>query len=156
MKSNLFLTLAICLLFFSCNKKNENPNCLAVINPLKLKFNIIDKGSQKDLFFAEGAAYQVSDLKIYKSGTKHELPLKIEVEGESNKKNFSINLDGDVTSGSLEFNIGASIKHKLDYSASIIKTPCPEYKIDEIKFNQTAVTTNTGIYMLNVGYGIIN
>ncbi|MGQ7856368.1 hypothetical protein ACUN24_19210 [Pedobacter sp. WC2501] len=151
MKSNLFLTVALCLLLFSCNKKSENPNCLAVINPPKLKFNIISQESQKDLFFAESAAYQISDLKIYKySDTKHEQPLKIEVqvEGESGKKNFSINLDGALTNGSLEFNIGSSIKHKLDYSASIIKTPCPEYKINEIKFNQTVVTTNTGIYML--------
>jgi hypothetical protein len=150
MKSHFFLTLAICLLFFSCDKKTENPNCLAVIAPLKLKFNIINKESQKDLFFAEGPSYQISDLKIYNStDTKHEHPLKIEVEGEHNKKNFSINLDGDligIKTGSLEFNIGASIKHKVDYSVSMAKNPCPEYKIEEIKFNQTVVTPNAGIY----------
>lgn len=147
MRSNLFLALAICFLFFSCNKQGENPNCLAVISPLKLKFNIIDRDSQKDIFFAQGAAYQISDLKIYRStDTKHEQPLRIEVGGEPDKKNFSINLDGNITSGSLEINIGTSIVHKLDYSVSVRNTPCPEYKINEVKFNQAVVTSNTGIY----------
>lgn len=152
MKSNYFLTLVICLLVFGCdNKKIENPNCLAIITPLSLKFNMIDRDSKRDLFFTEGSAYQISDLKIYKtSDTKHEQPLKIEVQGELGKKNFLIRLDGDLTTkgGSLEFVIGTAIKHRLDYAVLTEKTPCPEYKIDQIKFDQTVVISNAGIYPL--------
>ncbi|KPH13385.1 hypothetical protein [Chryseobacterium sp. ERMR1:04] len=152
MKLNFFLTLSICLFFFGCdNKKIQNPNCLAVINTLDLKFNIVDRESKKDLFFTEGAAYQISDLKIYKtSDIKHEQSLKIEVEGEPGRKNFSIKLDGDLITkeGSLDLLIGNAIKHRLNYTVLTEKKPCPEYKFDQIKFDQTVVTSNTGIYML--------
>lgn len=156
MKSHLFLGgLTVCLLLFSCNKKSEAPNCLAVIEPLNLKFNLVDKESKMDLFFAENPTYEVSAIKIYQSfDIKHEHPLKFVVESNQGEENFSIVLDDFLTnnnqSNSLTFVIGTTINDQLDYSVYMTNTPCPGYNIKEIKFNKTVITSNKGTYTFTI------
>lgn len=148
MKTN-FLFVAIVVLLFGCGTKNESPNCLAVINILELKFNIIDKTSQKDLFFDQNAVYKESDLKIYKStDTNHEKPLQVVVQSSQGRKYFSVRLSDDLKQGSLDIVVETLAKDQLEYNASLVNNPCPEYTLSEVKFNKTNVLPKNGIYAL--------
>lgn len=149
MKTKLIMGIAMFVLLLSCTKKSEKPNCLAIISPLKLNFNLIDKDTKKDLFFSETPKYQINEIAIYKSSdTEKKNPLKVNVETIQGNKNFYIIL-ADFTlnqKSSLLFIVGSTNSDKVEYSVKKTDDVCPDYKIIEINFNQNVINPTNGVY----------
>jgi len=150
MKPTLITLFSIFMLIVSCSKENEKKLvCAAFINPISFKFNLIDKDSKADLFFAENPKYQISDLKIYRTEDVSKKPLVITVNNNQGAKSFKIDLDnGNVGGNTLVVEIGSTTSDMLKHTVKKSNEICASYIINEVRFNETLITPSNGVYTL--------
>ncbi|MBK1439812.1 hypothetical protein JHJ32_07445 [Parapedobacter sp. ISTM3] len=129
----LLLVIGLGILVASCSKEEKQP-CLAVINPDTLRFNVLNKQTNSDLFFSDSPLYDTTELKLYQK------------DNEGNLKDFNglgVAKDSEVVhffslvypSDTLFIKIADQPLDTIAFTGKAVSSPCPQTILDEVAFN---------------------
>ena len=137
----LIFTTAIFSILQSCVKKDISSNCLAILAPDTLRFNVVDKNTGMDLFFSNSPIYTTDQIYLTVQDVKFDLTPKIETSAKLGK-HFIVVATGNA-SGTIKLYIANNLEHTLQYTLKKDETyDCPKYLFDKVVINGTQTEQN--------------
>lgn len=135
----VMLVLAIGFFIQSCDKGIDNSNCLGVMSPDTLHFNIVDKATNKDLFFFDPPSYATNQLYFVIDDMSANVRPDVETSAELGK-HFTLRFGGANKNGTLKAYIDEKLAFTIDYTMKEdITSKCPKYILDKITVNGNQV-----------------
>lgn len=147
-RSNQLITISGLLFFFifqSCEKKLDGGvACLAYMVADTLRFNIIDKDNNSDLFFSDNPVYSIQDVKLLTKNSVNQFDtLALQVSSAGSLKYFLAHISAPVPQGeTLYLKIADTSLDSLSYTT--VKYPssspgCPRYILNALKYNGSLI-----------------
>ncbi len=140
---NILFVLSFVLIVQSCEKGNtENSNCLAIIVPETLRFNIVNENTGENLFFSTSPMYATSQLHFVIDDMQVNVSPKIETSATLGK-HFTIGIGGLNKAGILKAYLADKLAYTIQYTMKEVKiSGCPRYILDNIVIDGTQVEAN--------------
>lgn len=140
--------LLLFLIFQSCEKKlNGGVTCLAYMVADTLRFNIIDKNSNSDLFFSDNPAYSIEDIKVLKKNSINKFDtLALQVSSAGSLKYFGVQISAPYPQGEILYlKIADAALDTLSYTTvrdASSSLGCPRYILNTLKYNGSLIGEN--------------
>lgn len=123
------------VLLWGCSKKSgsEVP-CFTHVNPDTLRFVVLNKASQEDLFFSDAPAHDTTELKLFvkRSGDEFE-PAYQGVEGDGTEIHFVSYVYPPDT---IFMQIADLPLDTIAFTGELVHRPCPQSLLAEVTFNK--------------------
>ncbi len=147
MKRNILFFMPLLLLMASCKKSNTNCEeavCPAIfILPPPVKFNVVDKNTDADLFFSSSPQYSLNDLIVYvkknNSDTSH---IPFYIDSSSSNKHFITPISN--LNATYFIQIQNNVNDTIEMIMNPVFTKCclSGYAISSLKLNGVSVCTS--------------
>lgn len=137
---------ALGLLFFSCSKKsNHNIDCLAILPPVYLDFNVVDAETDKDLFFSAGSELDPKDIYFFRSHDKDRKDtVRPSIIGVGQDKFFRVSPDIGQLKDTMSMTTGDFPEDHLFFTFKKTEERCPMVIISEISMNDKKLKDENG------------
>lgn len=136
LSNSLCSIVAFGILLASCSKSESGVACFAHLNPDTLRFVVLDKESEANLFFSDDPAYDTTELKLFAKGAGGELEeahRSIE-ENRGDIHFFSYVYPPDT----LFLQIADQPLDTIAFTGEVVNRPCPQSLLVEVTFNSEA------------------
>lgn len=137
---------ALGLLFFSCSKKsNDNIDCLAIFPPVYLDFNVVDAGTDKDLFFSTGSPLDSKDIYFFRSHDKRRNDtIYPSIEGVGQDRFFRVSPNIGQLKDTMSLTIDDFLEDHLFFTFKNTEERCPKIIISEVSMNDKKLKEENG------------
>lgn len=137
--STAFCSIAtICILLASCSKSDpfDDVACLTHLNPDTLRFVVLDKESEANLFFSDAPAYDTTELRLFAKGAANKLePTHLGIEKNRGDIHFFSYV---YPADTLFMQIADQRLDTIAFTGEVVKRPCPQSLLVEVTFNSEA------------------
>lgn len=134
------------LLFFSCSKKsNDNIDCLAILPPVYLDFNVVDSETDEDLFFSSGSQLESNDIYFFRSQDKEKRDtIRPTIEGVGQNRFFRVSPNIGQLKDTMTMKIGDFPEDHLYFTFKNTEERCPKVIISEVLMNDQKLKEDNG------------